>query len=218
MTTAEKASDAKECGFCKCIIYRGNRDSHRWGNVRYCGNRCSAFYRGVLIGGWRNDKKECIICRVPFGPRPDMPKGEWQRIKCCSKSCARKAQTGRKPVLERRQPKYRFQQIRMKPEECRTAGQRLRFLRLSKSPEGTKQPIGTDAMTRIAKIGHSTIAKIESDDQTVPAKCIEKLCAALKIPVDMLRWTDKKWARVVTKIGLTATEFRKTEPKPNESN
>lgn len=73
-------------------------------------------------------------------------------------------------------------------------------------------------MARIAKLGHSTLAKIEAGDPSVPFKCIEKLCSALKIPLDMLRWPDKKWARVVTKIGLTAIEFRKTENKPNESN
>jgi transcriptional regulator with XRE-family HTH domain len=99
----------------------------------------------------------------------------------------------------------------MDPAECKTPSQRLRFLRLSKSPEGIKKPIGTDEMARIAKIGHSTLAKIESSDPTVPAKCIEKLCAALKIPLDMPHWSDKKWERVVTSIGLTATELRKTE-------
>jgi len=29
--------------------------------------------------------------------------------------------------------------------------------------------------------------------------------------LDMLGWSDKKWVRVVTRIGLTATEFKKTE-------
>ena len=111
-----------------------------------------------------------------------------------------------------------MRKVALNPAECKTPGKRLRFLRLSKSPEGTKQPIGTDAMTRIAKIGHSTLAKIESDDQTVPAKCIEKLCTALKIPMDMLTWSDKKWERVVTNIGLTATELVKIQPKQNESN
>jgi transcriptional regulator with XRE-family HTH domain len=99
----------------------------------------------------------------------------------------------------------------MDPAECKTPSQRLRFLRLSKSPEGIKTPIGTDEMARLAKIGHSTLAKIESSDPTVPAKCIEKLCAALKIPLDMLHWSHKKWVRVVTNIGLTATETIKTE-------
>jgi transcriptional regulator with XRE-family HTH domain len=99
----------------------------------------------------------------------------------------------------------------MDPTECKTPSQRLRFLRLSKSPEGIKTPIGVEEMARIAKIGHSTLAKIESSDPSVPAKCIEKLCAALKIPLDMLNWSDKKWVRVVTNIGLTATETIKTE-------
>jgi hypothetical protein len=89
----------------------------------------------------------------------------------------------------------------MDPAECKTPSQRLRFLRLSKSPEGIKKPIGVEEMARLAKIGHST----------VPEKCIEKLCAALKIPLDMMDWSDKKWVRVVTSIGLTATELRKTE-------
>jgi transcriptional regulator with XRE-family HTH domain len=95
--------------------------------------------------------------------------------------------------------------------ECKTPSQRLRFLRLSKSPGGGKLPIGVEEMARIAQIGHSTLARIESGDQTVPAKCVEKLCAALKIPLDMLGWSDKKWERVVSNIGLAATEFRKTE-------
>jgi hypothetical protein len=29
----------------------------------------------------------------------------------------------------------------------------------------------------------------------------------------MLGWSDKKWERVVSNIGLAATEFRKTETK-----
>jgi DNA-binding Xre family transcriptional regulator len=66
-------------------------------------------------------------------------------------------------------------------------------------------------MARIAQIGHSTLSRIEAGDPSVPFKCIEKLCGALKIPFDMLRWSDKKWARVVSSIGLTATEFKKTE-------
>jgi hypothetical protein len=66
-------------------------------------------------------------------------------------------------------------------------------------------------MARIAQVGHSTLSRIESGDETVSAKCVEKLCAALKIPLDMLGWSDKKWQRVVSNIGLTATEFRKTE-------
>jgi transcriptional regulator with XRE-family HTH domain len=99
----------------------------------------------------------------------------------------------------------------MDPAQCNTPSQRLRFLRLSKSPEGIKKPIGVEEMARLAKIGHSTLAKIESSDPTVPAKCIEKLCAALKIPLDMLGWSDKKWERVVSNIGLAATELRKTE-------
>jgi hypothetical protein len=99
----------------------------------------------------------------------------------------------------------------MDPAECKTPSQRLRFLRLSKSPEGIKKPIGVEEMARLAKIGHSTLAKIESSDPTVPAKCIEKLCVAMKIPLDMLDWSDKKWVRVVTSIGLTATETIKTE-------
>lgn len=101
----------------------------------------------------------------------------------------------------------------MNPAECKTPSQRLRFLRLSRSPEGIKQPIGTDEIAQIAKIGHSTLSKIETGHPTVSSKTIEKLCTALKIPLDMLHWSDKKWGRVVTKIGLTATEFRKTETK-----
>jgi transcriptional regulator with XRE-family HTH domain len=99
----------------------------------------------------------------------------------------------------------------MDPAECKTPSQRLRFLRLSKSPEGIKKPIGVEEMARLAKIGHSTLSRIETADPTVQSKCIEKLCSALKIPLDMLDWSDKKWVRVVTSIGLTATEFKKTE-------
>lgn len=213
MTTAEKASETKECGLCKCTIYRGDRDSQKWGKMKYCSQRCSALHRGVLIGGWRNDKKECKVCGSLFGARPGIPKGEWRRLKCCSDDCIKQAQTGRRKRVDRPGPSYRMLRVAINPAECKTPSQRLRFLRLSKSPGGGKLPIGVEEMARIAQIGHSTLARIESGDQTVPAKCIEKLCAALKIPLDMLGWSDKKWERVVSNIGLTATEFRKTETK-----
>lgn len=218
MTAAEKARQTKDCKLCGCTIERGKADDYHWDRKKYCSHRCSALYRGFLIGGWRNDKKECKVCRCLFGPRPGMPKGQWRKLKCCSDECARKAQTGRIRHTEYKAPAYRMIRVNIDPAECKTPSQRLRFLRLSKSPEGIKTPIGVDSMARIAKIGHSTLARIESNDISVPTKSIEKLCAGLKIPPDMLNWSDKKWLRVVTSIGLTATEFRKTEPKPNESN
>jgi transcriptional regulator with XRE-family HTH domain len=101
--------------------------------------------------------------------------------------------------------------VSIDPAGCRTTSQRLRFLRLSRSPGGGKSPIGVEEMARIAQIGHSTLARIEAGDPSVPLKCIEKLCAALKIPFAMLSWSDKKWMRVVANIGLTAVEFKKTE-------
>jgi hypothetical protein len=103
--------------------------------------------------------------------------------------------------------------VAIDPSQCKTPSQRLRFLRLSKSPGGGKLPIGVEEMARIAQIGHSTLARIEAGDETVPAKCVKKLCAALKIPLDMLGWSDKKWMRVVANIGLTAHELKKTETK-----
>jgi transcriptional regulator with XRE-family HTH domain len=214
MTAAElKARETKECGLCKCAIERGTLDNYHWNRMRYCSRRCSALHRGVLIGGWRNDKKECKVCGVLFSPRPGIPKGCWRKLKCCSEECTRKAQTGRSRCADRTGPKYRFHRVPMNPAECKTPSQRLRFLRLSKSPEGEKKPIGVEEMARLAKIGHSTLSKIETGDPTVPAKCIEKLCAALKIPLDMMHWSDKKWVRVVTGISLTAYELRKTESK-----
>jgi transcriptional regulator with XRE-family HTH domain len=101
--------------------------------------------------------------------------------------------------------------VAIDPAGCKTPSQRLRFLRLSRSPGGGKSPIGVEEMARIAQIGHSTLARIEAGDPSVPLKCIEKLCAALKIPFAMLSWSDKKWMRVVANIGLTAVEFKKTE-------
>jgi transcriptional regulator with XRE-family HTH domain len=212
MTVNEsKARETKECGLCKCAIERGKLDNYHWNRTKYCSQRCSALHRGVLIGGWRHDKKECKVCGALFGARPGITKGCWRRLKCCSEECMRKAQTGRRRCTDRTGPKYRFQRVQMDPAECKTPSQRLRFLRLSKSPEGIKKPIGVEEMARLAKIGHSTLSKIESCDQSAPIKAIEKLCAALKIPLDMLDWSDKKWVRVVTSIGLTATEFKKTE-------
>jgi hypothetical protein len=212
ITAAElKARETKECGLCKCTIERGSLDNYHWHRTKYCSQRCSALYRGVLIGGWRNDKKECKVCGTLFSPRTGISKGCWRRLKCCSEECMRKAQTGRRRCVDRDGPKYRFQRVPMDPVECKTPSQRLRFLRLSKSPEGIKKPIGVEEMARLAKIGHSTLSRIETADPTVQSKCIEKLCSALKIPLDMLDWSDKKWVRVVTSIGLTATEFKKTE-------
>jgi len=212
MTTAEsKSRETKECGLCKCTIERGTLDNYHWNRMRYCSKRCSALYRGVLIGGWRHDKKECKVCGALFSPRPGISKGCWRRLKCCSEECARKAQTGRKAVNDPKTPAYRFQRVEINPADCKEPGQRLRFLRLSRSPEGGKIPIGFEDIARTARLGNSTLAKIESCDPTVPPKCIKKLCDALKIPLDMLDWPDKKWVRVVTRIGLTATELKKTE-------
>lgn len=212
MTTQElKAAETKECGLCKCTIERGTLDNYHWNRSKFCSQRCSALYRGVLIGGWRHDKKECKVCGVPFGPRPGITKGCWRRLKCCSDDCAKKAQTGRRPAKEPRIPAYRFQRVEINPADCKTVGQRLRFLRLSQSPEGIKKPIGTCEMSRIAKVGHSTLERIESDDPSAPQKSIERLCAALRFRPDWLKWSEKKWTRVISASRLTATEAIKTK-------
>ena len=211
MTTAEKASETKECKFCGCVIIRGKRLKEKWDRMQYCTQRCAAFHRGRLLGGWRLTQKECTVCHSMFSPRLGIPKGEWRRLKCCSKECVRNTKTGRKPTLNQRKPKYRMEWFKMDPSECRTPGQRLRFLRLSRSPEGTKKPITADDMATFARMRYSTLKAIESDKPTVLRRSIEKACAFLKIPLDMLGWTDKKWERVVSNIGLTAYELRKTE-------
>ncbi len=207
MTAIEKASETKECGLCKCTIYRGDRDSQKWGKMRYCSQRCSALHRGVLIGGWRNDKKECKVCGSMFGARPGITKGCWRAIKCCSDECSNISKSG-----------YTVRRLKMQPAACITTGQRVKFLRLSKSPCGKKTPWSVRYLAKLAGCGDGTIEKVEADMVVLVPGVIDAICVALKIKPEWLTWSEKKWTRVISETKLTATELVKIKPNTNESN
>lgn len=207
MITAEKTSDTKDCKLCGCVIERGTLDNYHWDRTKYCGHRCAALHRGVIIGGWKNDKKQCKACGLQFGPKPGMTKGSWRAIQCCSDECSNITKSG-----------YTVRRLKMEPAACITTGQRVKFLRLSKSPCGKKTPWSVRYLAKLAGCGDGSIEKVEADTVVLVPGVIDMICAALKIKPEWLTWSEKKWTRVISSANLTATELVKIKPKPNESN
>ena len=201
------ATDTKECKLCGCVIERGTRDSYKWDRTKYCGHRCAALHRGVLIGGWKNDKKKCKACGSQFGPKPGMTKGSWRVIQYCSDECGSISKSG-----------YTVRRLKMQPAACTTTGQRVKFLRLSKSPCRKKTPWSVRYLAKLAGCGDGTIEKVEADMVVLVPGVIEMICAALKIKPEWLTWSEKKWTKVISETKLTATELVKIQPKQNESN
>ena len=207
MTTADKASETKTCKLCGCAIIRGDRGSYEWNRIRVCSCRCAALYRGKLMGDWKNSSKTCAMCGVVFHPRPGIPKGEWRKLKCCSEECSNRSGRG-----------YKVRKTPINPANCRTIGERIRFLRLSKSPCGKKTPWSVRYMAQLTGCCDNTIENVEAGNTVIVPGVVGMICEALKVDPDWLVWSEKKWTRIISAANLTATELVKIKPNNNESN
>lgn len=199
MTTVEKASETKPCGYCKRLIQRKGRRKERWVSLQFCDHRCAALHRGKLMGGWKTIPKSCKLCLADFLPTSGIRKNMWRSRRYCSGTCAALAGMGETATRQL-----------MLPDECTTPGLRIRFLRLATSADGRKKKMAVFALARKTGISPNTLDRIE-EGRAVIVKWQSAVCGALRVPEKLLTCDMETWMEQVGKYGLTAYELRKTE-------
>jgi hypothetical protein len=146
---------------------------------------------------WRDtESKTCAGCQQVFRPRPKQKRSHWDSVENCSPKCGGAARRAR--VVRD-----------LDPADQHAPGQRLRWLRLSESPCGKKQPISQDAMAMACGLSRKSLASIEQGQPTIWGKeGILRLCAYLRIEPKLLRVPTPQFVELVTPSGLKAREMQ----------
>jgi DNA-binding XRE family transcriptional regulator len=147
---------------------------------------------------WRETAfKVCAGCGRTFRPTPKQKRSHWDSVCNCSPKCGSAARRNR--VVED-----------LDPAKQHTPGARLRWLRLSTSACGRKQPISQDAMAMACQMSRKSLASIEQGQASVwgtPAD-IDRLCEYLRINPKLLRIPTEQWVKIITDATLTAREMQ----------
>jgi transcriptional regulator with XRE-family HTH domain len=147
---------------------------------------------------WRETAtKVCAGCTRTFRPGPKQKRAHWESVSNCSTKCGSAARRNR--VIGD-----------LNPADQHTPGARIRWLRLSTSASGRKQPISQDAMALGCQMSRKSLASIEQGQASVwgTPEDIKRLCDYLRIDPKLLRIPTPRWVEVVTAATLTARELQ----------
>lgn len=147
---------------------------------------------------WRETaSKVCAACERVFRPGPKQKRSHWDSVTNCSPKCGAAARRNR--VVGD-----------LNPADQHTPGARIRWLRLSTSRCGRKQPISQDAMGLACQMSRKSLASIEQGQASVwgSEEDIKRLCDYLKVDPKLLRIPTERWVQVVTEATLTAREMQ----------
>ena len=147
---------------------------------------------------WRETAtKVCACCEQVFRPSPKQKRSHWHSVSNCSPKCGAASRRNRVAVD-------------IDPADQHTPGARLRWLRLSTSRCGRKQPISQDAMGLACRMSRKSLASIEQGQASVwgTPEDIQRLCDYLGIKPKLLKIPTPRWVELMNEAGLTAREMQ----------
>jgi len=147
---------------------------------------------------WRETAtKICAGCQQTFRPGPKQKRAHWDSVSNCSPKCG-SASRRHRVVGD------------LDPAEQHTPGARLRWLRLSTSRCGRKQPIAQEAMAMACQMSRKSLASIEQGQASVwgTKEDIARLCDYLRVKPKLLRIPTEQWVQLMNEATLTAREMQ----------
>ena len=130
------SDDRKQCEGCTAIIERPpGKCPAQWKRRRFCCHGCGLRAAAAKKPDWRaTEKKTCPVCEQVFRPSPRMRPRLWKEKTICDRFCGAAYSHERRVVM-------------VDPLDQKEPYQRLKWLRLSASKCGKKEPWSLETMS-----------------------------------------------------------------------